>query len=142
MFSMFDKIEDLSSETKDRIEGILDALVDDYFFDMRSVNKGLWQRALGLVEEHVTALKVEGAVPANKAWQDFVKKSEIASKANAEHEQAKEQVRVYLKQTLGLGEDVVIDFSKNVSDNTITVTEKLEKKVKRVTGGDLLDDKF
>jgi hypothetical protein len=78
----------------------------------------------------------------NKAWIDFMKKSEIASKANTEHEEAKEAMRVYLKQVLGLDADAVIDFSKNSADNTITIVERLERKPKRTAGGDLLDDKF
>jgi len=75
----------------------------------------------------------------NKQWLDFVKKSEIAAKANTEHEQSKAAMREFFKQSLGLEAEVQIDFSKN-SDGTLTIVEKFEKKTKRATGANLLDD--
>jgi hypothetical protein len=63
----------------------------------------------------------------NKTWLDFVKKSEIAAKANTDHEQAKAAMREFFKQSLGLEAEVQIDFSKN-SDGTLTIVEKFEKK--------------
>jgi len=75
-----------------------------------------------------------------REWKVFTEKSVAADKANSEHEQAKEAMRVLLKKKLELLEETVIDFSKN--GDRITITERLEPRAKRGRVSNSLDDRF